>query len=190
MAKVQKKKTKQKKSIKKKFFPVESKLTSTKIKLYSTTPEKLEGKVIKIDLTKILRGKSFELKLKVINKEEKLTTSPTSLQLTQSYVKKTVRKGTDYSEDSFEVDTKDSKIRVKPLLITRKRVSRLILKVLRENTKKEITDYMKIRSTNEIFSDIISNKLQKSLSIKLKKIYPLALSEIRAIKVVSNIQKQ
>lgn len=181
---------KQKKGAKKKFFPVETQFTSAKVNLYAYAPEDLNGNVIRLDLTKALRGKSFELRLKVNEKNGSLTTSPLSLQLFQGYVKRAVRKGTDYVEDSFETKSKDNILRIKPLLITRKRVSRNVLKALRELTQKTISAHCQIRDSKEIFDEIITNKLQKILSIKLKKIYPLALCEIRAIHILENNQKK
>ena len=177
-------KQKAKKSIKKNFFEVKAPLTSTKIYLYSPSKEDLEGKTIKLDLTKTLRGKSLELKLRIKQSEEKLNASPESIQLTGSYVRRVMRKGTDYAEDSFRTECRDSLVEIKPFMITRRRVSRAILKALRENAKKHLATHIKTRDAEEIFSEIISNKLQKQLALRLKKIYPLALCEIRMFKVV------
>lgn len=185
----QKQKVKQKKTVKKRFFQIESKITATNIQLYAGSAEELIGKVITLDLTKSLRGKAFELRLKVKQENGELTTDPVSLQLFQSYVRKVVRKGTDYVEDSFETPSKDEILRIKPLLVTRKRVSRSILRTLMENARTQLAAYIKIRDSKEIFTDITSNKIQKFLAQKLKKIYPLALCEIRAVKVVSSGEK-
>lgn len=183
-------KQKQKKNIKKKFFPIESRITATKIQLYAGSEEELMGRVVTLDLTKSLRGKAFELRLKVKADKENLVAEPISLQLFQSYVRRVVRKGTDYAEDSFEVNSRDGVLRIKPLLVTRKRVSRLILNLLRENAKATIIAYAKIRDNKEIFADITTNKLQKTLVQKLKKIYPLALCEIRAIKLIKEVEPE
>ena len=43
--------------------------------------------------------------------------------------------------------------------------------------------YAKEKTSVEIFGDIIKNEVQKNLSLKLKKIYPLSLCEIRIFKV-------
>jgi len=183
-------KIKKGKIIKKKFFPVESEITATKIQLYSTSADELQGKTIKLDLTKSLRGRAFELTLKIKKEKDKLISVPEKLQLFQSYVKRIVRKGTDYVEDSFEIDCRDKKLRIKPLLVTRKRVSRSILNNLRNQARKHISSHVKIRTTKEVFSEITANKIQKPLSIKLKKIYPLVLCEIRAIKVIGDAEKK
>lgn len=184
------KKSKSKKSAKKSFFEVNAPITATKIHLYSTSVEELDGKTIKLDLTKNLRGKSLEVKLRIKNNDGQLQGEPEGIELASSYIRRVMRKGTDYCEDSFETDCRDYTVRVKPLLITRKRVSRAVLKALRENAKKHLQAHMKTRSAQEIFSEIMTNKLQKQLSLRLKKIYPLALCEIRVFKLVKPLEKK
>ncbi|MBI2451460.1 hypothetical protein HYV50_00100 [Candidatus Pacearchaeota archaeon] len=173
-----------KKNIKKTFHEVTAPLTAEKIYLYATNKEDLINKTIKLDLTKKLRGKSLELKLRIKKEGEKLLGTPESIELAGAYIRRAMHKGIDYVEDSFEIECKDCFVRIKPLLLTRKRVSRSVLKALRENTKKNIESLIKTRFSQEIFSDIITNKLQKQLSLKLKKIYPLALCEIRIFQIL------
>src|SRR3989344_106665 len=181
---------KSKKNIKRDFYEVNAPLTATKIHLYAGTPEDLNGKVVKLDLTKSLRGKSLELKMKVKLEGEKLEAEPISAGLVSSYIRKMMRRGTDYVEDSFEAKCRDVKVRVKPFFITRKRVSRPVRNVLRETAKKFLEGYLKTRTAREIFSEIMANKLQKQLALKLKKIYPLALCEIRMFEVVGELDKK
>ncbi len=178
------KQTKAKKGIKKDFFEVSAPLVTTKILLYATEKKELEGKIVKIDLTKALRGKSLELSLRVKLSGENLMGDPEKIDLAKSYILKVMRKGIDYVEDSFEVECRDCFTRIKPFLLTRKRVSRAILKALRNETKEFLTAQIKIRTSSELFSDIISNKIQKQLSLKLKKVYPLALCEIRVFEII------
>lgn len=173
-----------KKGARKKFFQVKAPLTATNIDLYGYTQEEFIGKIVKIDLTKALRGKSLELKMRVKEEGKQLTAEPVSMALLPSYTHKVVRKGTDYVEDSFETPCKDTTLRIKPFLVTRQRVSRSIRKELRNEAKKHLEAHVKIRTAEEVFSEITTNKLQKELSLKLKKIYPLALCEIRMIEVV------
>ena len=66
---------------------------------------------------------------------------PEELDLAGSYIRRAMRKGSDYVEDSFIVDCKDAKIQVKPFLITRNKVSRAIRKELRNNAKKYLESY-------------------------------------------------
>jgi len=180
-----KQKVKSKKVVKKSFYDVSAPITSTKIQLYAPNQESLINKTIKLDLTKSLRGKGLELILRIKLEKDKLVGIPESAKLENSYIRRVMRKGVDYVEDSFKTECRDSIVTIKPFLITRRRVSRAVLKALRELTKKNLEAYVKTRTSKELFEEIISNKLQKQLSLKLKKIYPLALCEIRSFKVES-----
>ena len=164
---------------KKSFFEVNSSLTSAKIQLYAASPQELNGKIVKIDLTRSLRGKSLELKLKVKAEGDKLNGEPTSLELAGSYIRRAFRKGADYVEDSFVAECKDNKVVIKPFMLTRNKVSREVRKAIRNTAKDYLLAYLKNRSSREIFTEIMTNKIQKELSLRLKKIYPLALCEIR-----------
>ena len=178
--------TKTKKSAKKGFYDVEAPMTAVEISLYGSSAEEFDGKIVKLDLTKSLRGRSVELRMKVKNDSGILRTTPISANLVGSYIRRAMRRGSDYVEDSFSAECVDALVRVKPFLITRMKVSRAIQKALRETAKKYVVDYVKIRSVKELFSDVIANKLQKGMSIKLKKIYPLAFCEIRAFEVLGD----
>jgi len=139
----------------------------------------IDGKTIKLDLTRILKGKSVEIIFIVDGKENKAY--PKKLRLFQFYVKRLVRKGTSYVEDSFPCKTKNGILRVKPLLVTRKRVSRSIRKSLRNKARELIEKYFKEKTKDDIFSSVLYGKLQKDILPELKKIYPLAVCEIRVI---------
>lgn len=185
-----KQKVKNKKAVKKVFFEVSAPLTSTKIHLYAATPQELDGRTVKLDLTKSLRGKNLELKIRIKNEKEKLIGIPESMKLVSTYVQKVVRKGTDYSEDSITAQCRDFEVRIKPLMVTRRRVSRKVLAALRESARKQLISHLKTRDAEEIFSEIITNRLQKQLAAKLKKIYPLALCEIRMFEVLGAVKEQ
>ncbi len=172
---------------KKRFFEVKVPLTATQAHVYGNTTEQLSGRVIRIDLTKSLRGKGLELKARLRPLDaETIAADIISLEIIPAYIQRAIRKGTDYVEDSFEAETKDARMRIKPFLMTRQRVSRAILRELRNLTKKHLEAHLKIRTSEEIFSEITTNKLQRELSMKLKKIYPLALCEIRKIEIIKN----
>lgn len=183
-----KQKQKAKKNIKKKFFEVSAPLTSTPIQLYAASEEELNGRSVKLDLTKNLRGKSIEMTIRVRLENGKLIGSPEKTELALSYIRRVMRTGVDYCEDSFESETRDSQVRVKPFMITRKRVPNSVLKALRNESKSFISNYIKTRTSNEIITEIITNKLQKQLSLKLKKVYPLALCEIRVFEILKETQ--
>lgn len=173
-----------KRGIKKKFFEVSIPLTSAKAKLYAGSQEELHNKVITIDMTKNLKGKNVELKAKVSLANGELTSELISLIVNPSAIRRVLRRGIDYVEDSFEASCKDSLFRIKPFMITRNKVSRMVRKEIRNTARKFIESYVTIKSTREIFSELMTNKFQKAISLKVKKIYPLAFCEIRWIEVI------
>lgn len=169
--------------IKKKFFEIEIPLTNSKVDVLAYSKEELENRTIKLDLTRQLRGKSIEIMFLVKLKEGKAIGEPRKLNLMSYFIRRMLRKNISYVEDSFSAECEDSSLRIKPFMITRKKVSRRVRKALRELAQEWIIDYVKDKKAKDIFSEIISNRLQKSLSVKLKKIYPLALCEIRVMNI-------
>lgn len=168
---------------KKKFFDVDMPIIGKQTPLYAFEISELKGRYINYDLTRILRGKSILMQLKVNVENEKATATPTQITLMPYFIRRMIRKGTDYVEDSFSVECEDAILRIKPFLITRRKVSRAIKKALREKAKEEIINSLKGKTSERIFESILKSKLQKDLSLILKKIYPLSLYEIRVLKI-------
>ena len=174
----------------KKFFNVEIPLIRKETQLQGFDIENLQGRHIKYDLTRVLKGKNLILKSIVQVKNETATSIPQEIKLMPCYLKRMVRKGTNYVEDSFSAETKDAQVKIKPFLITRRKVSRAVRKTLRENAKEELINYLKTKKTDEIFQEILKNILQKTISLKLKRIYPLSLCEIRILKVEKRFKEK
>ena len=143
------------------------------------TPENLHNKTIKLDLTRKLRGKGLTITLRIFNMEGNLIAIPKDLQLTTSYIRRMMRKRTDYVEDSFQARCSDVRVTVKPLLITRKKVSRAVRRNLRNVAREFLLDYMKEKEYLEIYNEILDGTIQKTMLPKLKKVYPLSFSDIR-----------
>ncbi len=173
---------------KKKFFDVEMPLINKETQLLAMDISELQGKEIKYDLTRILKGKSMLMNFKVQVKDDKATASPKELKVMPYYLRRMVRKGTDYVEDSFTIQNKDAEILLKPFIITRRKVSRAVKNALRQEAKKELIEYCKSRTSEELFEDILRNRLQKTISMKLKKIYPLSLCEVRILKIMKTLE--
>jgi ribosomal protein S3AE len=168
---------------KKRFFEVDMPIIARQTQLFAFDISELENKFINYDLTRILRGKSVLMQFKVKVEGDKATATPTQLTLMPYFIRRMIRKGTDYVEDSFSAECEDALLRIKPFLITRRKVSREIKKALREKAREEITNQLKGKTSERIFESVLKNKLQKDLSSILKKIYPLSLCEIRILKV-------
>ena len=87
-------------------------------------------------------------------------------------------------------ECKNARLKIKPFLIARKKVSRKVKKALREMAREELIKYIKLKDSETIFEELIKNRLQKELSLKLKKIYPLSLCEIRILKVENEFESK
>jgi len=170
---------------KQKFWDVEIPLIQKTTYLYAFEPESLDGKTLIYDLTRILRGKGALLTAKVKVNDKNVTTIPKEIKVLPYFLRRMVRKGTDYVEDSLVLECKDARLIIKPLLVTRRKVSRRIKNALREKSKKELAEYIKENYVEEIFKEILQGKLQKILSIALKKVYTLSVYEIKTIRVES-----
>jgi len=173
---------------KQKFWDGEIPLIQKTTYLYAFEPEELEGKTLIYDLTRILRGKGALLTAKVKVEEKEITTIPKEVRVLPYFLRRMVRKGTDYVEDSIVLECRDAKLIIKFILVTRRKVSRRIKNALRERTKKELAEYFKENVVEEIFKDILQGKLQKILSVKLKKVYPLSVCEIKTIRVENQLE--
>ncbi len=170
-------------SKRKKFVDVDVPLTKTKVALVANSINDVQGKTIKLDLTRQLRGKSIEAVLKVKVENDQATAHIIKIKLMPYFIRRMIRKRISYVEDSFDAPSQESLIKIKPFIITRKKVSRVVRKTIRNQTKNWMEDYLAERKDEEIFNDILANKLQKQLSMRLKKTYPLSLCEIRILEI-------
>lgn len=168
---------------KKTFFDVNIPLAGKETHLQAYELKDLDGKIVNYDLTRILRGKGMLLQSKIKVENDKISAIPRQIKLMPFFLKRMVRKGTNYVEDSFSVPCKDGQLRIKPFLVTRRKVSRKVRKALRDKAKKEIIEFVKDKKSEDVFEAIVQNQLQKPLSLVLKKIYPLSLCEIKTLKV-------
>lgn len=168
---------------KKRFFDVEVPIIKKETQLQAYELGDLNGRIINYDLTRLLKGKSSIFQSVVKTDGEKIISIPRQIKILPYFLKRVIRKGTNYVEDSFSAECKDAVLRFKPLLVTRRKVPRKIRVVLRNKAREELINYSKNKKSDEIFEDVIRSDVQKSLSATLKKIYPLSLCEIRIIKV-------
>lgn len=175
---------------KKKFQDVEIPLVRLKIELIGDSIEDIKDKTIKLDLTKQLRGKNIEVVFKTYIEKGKLIASPIKINLAPYFIRRIIRKRISYVEDSFITPSQESMLKIKPFLITRKRVSRAVRKTLRNKARNWLEDYISQKTDNEIFNDLVSNKLQRPLSLVLKKTYPLSFCEIRYLEITRPLKTE
>jgi len=167
----------------KKYFEVDLPILKRKVELLAESEDSLKGKSIKLDLAREIKGKNFEIIYKI---DQEGAAKPHKLHVYKYFLRRMMRKSIDYVEDSFQIECGDANLRVKPFLITSKKVSRNVRKALRNKAREEIENYIGDKKFEEVISSLLSNDFQKDLSLALKKIYPLTLCEIKEIYVESS----
>ena len=83
------------------------------------------------------------------------------------------------------VTTKDDvTFRIRPLLLTRYKTHKSVLTALRKKALETIQQVVSEIESSDIYSLIISHKLQMETKNSLKKIYPIAICEIKSLTLV------
>lgn len=168
---------------KKKPFEIEVPVLNQSVEALASSQDSLIGRVIKLDLTRIVRGKNLDANIIIKKEGSTLTGKLVSLKLLPGYIKRMMRKEVSWVEDSFTCPSKETNMLFKPFMLTRKKVHRAVRKAIRDKTKEIILEFAKNHDNDSIFSSIISGQLQKEISVNAKKIYPLAFCEIRIAKI-------
>lgn len=166
-----------------KTYWVEVPLLRQKFPVLTSKPETIPGKIMKLDLTRMIRGRSMDANLLIKKTDEGYTSEFLATRVSQSYIKRMMRKNISWIEDSFVVKSADNMLRIKPFMITKKRVHRSVRKELRDNAKAVIIKIVSGIKTEEVFEAVISGRFQKEIISQLKKVYPLAFCEIRVLKI-------
>jgi ribosomal protein S3AE len=164
---------------------IKSKLQEIKLEIINQVMDvmPIENKIIKLDITKLLRGKGCQARFIIKKQDENYVGELLSLKIYPVYIRRIIRTGTSIVEDSFECRAKDIIFIIKPFIITRKKVHRSLRNRIRIECQAEIKEFCKDKTKEEIFKAVLSAVLQKHLSKKLKKIYPLAFCDIRVIEI-------
>jgi ribosomal protein S3AE len=177
---------------KKKWFPIVGKGEFDNALLgegLGKTPQDLVGKKVSINLmvlTNDPRKQSVSLDFLVKGVEgNNAFTELVGYRISASHVKRVIRKAVRKIDDSIVVESKDKvKYRIKPLLISRFRVNKGIASVIRLRAREILEKSFKETSSKDVFIGAISNRIQMELKKDLKKISPLAVTEIRMLQKI------
>ncbi len=152
-------------------------------------PEKLKGRSISMDLGVLMNSpkrQGFSLKFMISGLDDKgnAVADIKKYEMTAIQSRRIARKGKGGIDDSFVIEHKDGKAKIKPLLIGKEKVVRSKRTVLKEKIRNIIKEFCKDKTFSEIMMDIINNELQKKLRADTRKIYPLIVYEIRVFEKV------
>lgn len=104
--------------------------------------------------------------------------------LSPSYIKRLVRKGTKKIDDSFLVKSKSGILEVKPTIITDGTAKFNVRSALRKKVREFFADFFIDKNIDEIVKLLIKDEIQNELKKLLNKIYPIKFSEVRSLKLV------
>lgn len=146
----------------------------------------LVGRKIGVNLMSLIgdpKKQNSKMVFKVTSvKDSKAHTEIIAYEMLQAFVRRLNRKEANKTEDSFICETKDNvKVVFKPVLVTNNKTSNLVLTSLRLKTREFITENVKDITYMDVINDVISSNIQKSLRTVLKKIYPLAVCELKEV---------
>lgn len=172
---------------KKKWFPVVGIgdfKDSTLAQAYANTSQDLVGRHLKINLMALIgdpKKQSITLDFVITKAESNQAVAELhSYSINSAHIKRLIRKAVKRIDDSFVAASKDKiTCRIKPLLIARFKTNQGVTTALRKKAKEYLKSAIEANTFEDIFSSIITNKLQMGLKKELKQIYPLGISEIR-----------
>ncbi|MBI4154220.1 hypothetical protein HY501_02700 [Candidatus Woesearchaeota archaeon] len=146
--------------------------------------EQVLGRVIVANLstlTRDMRKQSTSLSFKV--KEIKGADAHTEVvkyELNPIHIKRLVRKGRSKIDDSFMAETKDKvKVRIKPLLLTKCITQKGIVTAVRLKAREVLAQELQKMTYGEFVLATASGNLMKTVKAEAKKVYPLAIAEMR-----------
>jgi small subunit ribosomal protein S3Ae len=155
----------------------------------ASEPNEVVGRALKVNLMNILddykrQGVNIRFKIESVN-DNNAVCKTIGYEMLKSHSRRSVRKGADKMDDSFVVESKEGiKFRIRPMIITRHRVSDAVVSEIRRRAKDYITSRLNELNTPEIFESVIYAKMQKDLRYSLMKLCPIGACEIRAIDIV------
>lgn len=158
---------------------------------YLSEPSAMAGRHITVNLMQISndqRNQNIYLKFLISEiKDNKGIAEIIGYYMTQSYIRRLVRKEKKKLELSFDCNTADGvMIRIKPITIIKKTTMGSTERAIRKNTRDFLTKRIQKTTYNNLVHEIITYKLQDELKKTLKKIFPLKLYEIKDMYVVRN----
>lgn len=152
----------------------------------SSDPGLLINRTVEVNLaflTNDMKKQNMRVTFKVTKLEEDgAHTELVKYELITAFLKRLVKRDRSKIEDSFLAKTKDDiNVRIKPLIVTKNETNGIIESKLRNEIRDFLIKSIKTIDYNELFMSIINHGLQNSLRDNIKKIYPIASSEIRIL---------
>ncbi len=174
---------------KKKWFPILSPALLGEKQIGETYLEEIEfaiGRKVAANLMQVtgdIKSQNSSMKFEVTEaKENRLLTKVVEYSYLSSSIKRLIRRRMTRIDDSIVAKTKDEKlVRIKPLLLTRSKVTRSVEKAVRASLRDEVITFVNSTPYEELFASIIKNRVQNDLKAKISKIYPVKALIIKSL---------
>ncbi len=147
------------------------------------------GRKVKVNLMSItsdIKRQNINVTFLITNFENnRATTELIGYSLTNSSIKRMVRRGLTRIDTTVTCKTSDKKdVKLKFIVITYGRVVKNVSNSIKKLISSEITKYCEKGTYESLVKEIISSKLQKELKNKAKKIHPIKILEVRSMEKI------
>jgi len=161
---------------------------------YVYEAEQTIGKTITanlMSLTNDMKKQNVSVKFKVKEiKEGKGQLDIMGMYIIPTSIRRLVRKGRERIDMSIVCKTNDDKkVRIKPLLITRVRVTSSVRNHIHHTVLNFVADKISKMSFSNLINDVINYRLQREVREVIKKVYPLKTTEFRVVELVKDTTK-
>ena len=157
--------------------------------IVSNDPKKVTGRSITInakELTGDYKKSHISIKLTVTKiEDDKVLTEVKGYQVSRPYLQRFIHKGLSSIDIIRDLETSDKKkIRVRCMATANGKVQTTKKKMIREKFITELDKLLGNMTLDNIVFIATTNRIQKTLSNKIKKTHPLRFVEIRKIRVL------
>jgi len=158
---------------------------------YAAEPQETIGRKLLVSLSTLSGDPSkqaINIKFQITGNEgDKLSTGILGIEWLPAAVRKLVRRGREKMDESFTAITSEGKkIRIKLLMLARNKTTRGVTAQLRRLARQYVSRTCIKQSYEDVVVDIVQHKLQRGIQDALKKVYPIAISEVRQMHVLGN----
>ncbi len=155
----------------------------------------LMNKTITVNLMQLIgdmKKQNMNMMFKVIDvKEGKGLTKVVKFEMALSAMKRLSKREKDKRTDSFVVKTADNiLVRIKPAMITNAMTKGAALSSLIKNCRAVCKEYVNKTTFDNLISDLVSYRFQKSMREALHKTYPLRNFEVKSFEIEGKKKKE
>jgi ribosomal protein S3AE len=148
------------------------------------------GKAIKINMMYVtgnVKNQNIRLTFRVVEVDSgKALTVLSKYEQIPYYLGRFIKAGSNLIEDSYEFESKDKKkILIKPMMVTKNKVSRTVLSSLRLKSRELFQKEISSKTYDEFIASLIGAKVQNSFRNELKKIFPLKTFEFKKVELLN-----